>query len=412
MKRFMNKKVLVVGVAVALAIAAGGAAFAYFTSTGGGTGAAQVGTPSNLIIHQLGTPVYDSTITPIPGSIPSYGAEAYAFNELGNEVTLASTLSPLSNVVVTMESWTCGNYLLGSTPCITTPGTSYPESITLDLYQAATGGIPGSLIASDTQTFNIPFRPSADPTNCGAGSSKWYDNAATAALFGVTADNTCHNGLASNITFDFSSQNIMLPSTVVYGISYTDHYGPVPTAGSNNPADSLNIAFTTASANVSVGSDTIPGDIFINDGYANNTNIFCTTVTPGTFMAANDDCAGVSGSPPVNDIPAVQFNVNSMADLYPGGTPQPINFSVTNPGGGNVYVNSVAISVSSITNMTIPGGCATGWFTINPSPVPFGFEVAPGTTDYYNDATISMIDEQYSQDGCEGATVNLTFTSS
>ena len=67
MKRFMNKKLLVVGVAVALVLGVGGAAFAYFSSTGSGTGSAGVGTGSNLIITQIGAPVYNS-LSPHLGS--------------------------------------------------------------------------------------------------------------------------------------------------------------------------------------------------------------------------------------------------------------------------------------------------------------------------------------------------------
>jgi hypothetical protein len=419
MRILKKKRYAIPAVVAATVLAVTGSAFAYFTSSGAGTGSAPVGTASNLVIRQLGTPVYDSTIAPIPGSLPSYGAEAYAFNEIGNEVTLASPAAPLSNVVVTMESWTCGNYLTGSTPCITTPGTSYPQSITLYLYQAATAGIPGALIASDTETFNIPFRPSSAPSSAGcADSTEWLDNAATAAAYGVTADNLCHHGLANNITFNFSSQGVVLPSTVVYGISYnTDHYGPQPTKGSSNPADSLNVAFTTASANVSVGSDTVPGDIFINDGYATNGNIFCGTITADTFMAANDDCSGVSGTPPTYDIPAVQFNVNSMSNLYPDNTAHLINFSVTNPGVGNVYVNGVTIAISSITQTAASvaaygaDSCNPSWFSFVQPTAPVNTELVPGTTDYSGDASITMIDESGNQDACEGATVNLAFTS-
>jgi hypothetical protein len=50
MKRFMNKKLLVVGLAAGLALGIGGAAFAYFTSSGSGTGTAQVGTATNNIV--------------------------------------------------------------------------------------------------------------------------------------------------------------------------------------------------------------------------------------------------------------------------------------------------------------------------------------------------------------------------
>jgi hypothetical protein len=54
MKRFMTKKVLVVGVAVAVVLGVGGAAFAYYTSNGSGTGSAATGDASPLHVV-LGT---------------------------------------------------------------------------------------------------------------------------------------------------------------------------------------------------------------------------------------------------------------------------------------------------------------------------------------------------------------------
>jgi hypothetical protein len=407
----MNKKVAVVGLAVALVLGVGGAAFAYFTSAGAGTGSSGVGLSSNLIINQLGnTVIYNSTISPLPGNIPSYGAEAYAFNQIGNEVNLAST-SPLNNVVVTMSSFTCESLVDGL--CTTTPGATFPVPITFNIYNEAVGGIPGTLIATDTQTFNIPYRPSYSPSHCGLGPynvGQWYD----------AATNTCYNGLANNITFNFSPQDITLPSTVVYGIVYSsDHYGPNPTEGSSNPADSLNVAFTTASTDVSVGSDAIPGDIFINSGYATNLTIFCTTVTVDTFMAANDDCDAVSGTPPMYDIPAVQFNTAGagIGDLYPGGASQPINFSVTNPGGGDEFISSVTITVSSISQTaagSLLGTCNPAWFGITQPTEPINVTIPPGGTLTYDPsgASIALGESHTDQDMCQGATVNLAFTSS
>ena len=52
--------------------------------------------------------VYNSLVgNPLPGNLPSVGAEAYAFNEFGAEVTLAGTNRQLTNAVVTMSSWGC-----------------------------------------------------------------------------------------------------------------------------------------------------------------------------------------------------------------------------------------------------------------------------------------------------------------
>ncbi|HXZ62730.1 MAG TPA: hypothetical protein VEG62_08305, partial [Acidimicrobiales bacterium] len=56
MKRFMNKKVVAIGLAVGLTLGAAGAAFAYFTSTGTGTGSATVGSATNWSVGESGTP--------------------------------------------------------------------------------------------------------------------------------------------------------------------------------------------------------------------------------------------------------------------------------------------------------------------------------------------------------------------
>jgi hypothetical protein len=52
MKRFMSKRVAVVGIAVGLTLGMSGAAFAYFSSIGGGTGSATAGTSTALTISQ------------------------------------------------------------------------------------------------------------------------------------------------------------------------------------------------------------------------------------------------------------------------------------------------------------------------------------------------------------------------
>ena len=447
MKRFMNKKVATVGIAVALVLGIGGAAFAYFTSSGGGTGSAQVGTAANLSIHQDGATVYDSTVAPLPQDMYSEAFEATGTFEFGNEIHLTSSTQPLSTVLVTMSSWPCETGS-GAT-CSTTPGATYSVPITLNIYTAESGGVVGSLIASDTQTFQLPYRPSADNTNClgpnldnpnaapGAPNGEWYD----------ATTKTCSIDLNSNITFagsKFTPAEPVLPGTVIYGIEYnTDNYGPNPIAGTNSPVDGLNVAVSDDSNDVSVGSDAVTGDFLDsteNVSYCNNSPSLGTSVfqydpysAPCTGGNAVDNPAPngtpeTLGYPTGFWVPAVQFNVTNPVspDLYPGGAAQPINFTVDNLGSVPAYLGSVSISVASDSANGLvestPGdtntdvaGCYASWFGFTDVPVVVNGNIPVGNTDYlssHTGAAISMLESGTNQDACEGAALGLVFTSS
>ena len=45
----------------------------------------------------------------------------------------------------------------------------------------------------------------------------------------------------------------------------------------------------------------------MNSALSNNLNIFCSTVPTDTLVQAYNDCNTVSGTPPLYDIPAVEF---------------------------------------------------------------------------------------------------------
>jgi hypothetical protein len=240
--------------------------------------------------------VYDSTVNPKPGNLPSVGAEAYAFKELGDNITFAGTARSPKTVTVTMSSWACqsGSWYAGN--CATTPGATYAIPITLNIYNAASP-TPGALIATKTQTFAIPYRPSADNVNCtGDNAGKWYE----------PTTGTCFNGLASNITFDLSSMNILLPNSVVYGITYdTTHYGATP-IGESAPCftssggcfyDSLNIALAPA---VVTGSKSFPDTLYWNNLYPGN---YCDGGLDGTGTFRLDSPTSACW---VGYVPAVQ----------------------------------------------------------------------------------------------------------
>jgi hypothetical protein len=271
--------------------------------------------------------LYNSIVSPLPGNVVSQSFEATETGQFGNAINLASP-GPLSNVVVTMSSWGCQNGNWNLDTCATTPGSTFSTPITLNLYALGTNGAVGSLIGTDTQSFTIPYRPSADNTHCTAAKGtlgEWYD--ATEAA--------CHNGLAVNITFDFSAKHLTLPGSLIYGIQYnTSDYGPAPyghgtacaatTAGCGY--DSLNVGLSSDATAVTAGTDVFPGKLYQDTKYA---PYWCDNGAAGTGAFRLDspgqdpnNCAvGSQGGWSINGtsapyyIPAVQFNGPSATTL-------------------------------------------------------------------------------------------------
>ena len=249
--------------------------------------------------------------------------------------------------------------------CVTTPGATFNEPITLNIYGVGANNAVGGLLATDTQTFAIPYRPSAsDPSvysaeGCTATSGKWYN----------ASDNTCNNGLATNITFNLSAQGVVLPNNVIYGIAYnTSDYGATPYGDSTAcygttsgcGYDSLNVGLNQDPTNVSVGTDPNPGTIYWDTATAAD---YCDDGAGGTGTfridgAANtstcyDGGAGtgwaVSGTGSPYYVPAVQINAtagpSSTVVVTPpnlvSGSPTTGQFVVTNEtagGGGSVSI--------------------------------------------------------------------------
>lgn len=227
-------------------------------------GAALVGVTSTSANADTGggRVFYSSLPLPTPANVPSEGPDAYAFNELGNEVTVGSHSDrALTNVILGLSSWACVSGAWNTNDCVTPEGSTFSEPITLNIYNAPASGsyTAGSLIASVTRTFDIPYRPSQSSQCVGTSAGEWYD----------PASQSCYHGLYT--TVDFHLDGVKLPSTFVYGIAYnTTSYGPSPIGASapchatpqGCPYDSLNIALSQDPTNVSVGSDTVPGTVF------------------------------------------------------------------------------------------------------------------------------------------------------
>jgi hypothetical protein len=202
------------------------------------------------------TVIFDNHPSTLPSNLYSIGPEAYSYKEFGAQVQFAGTARKLSTATVTMSSWACEHGGWNTHDCVTTPGATFNVPITFNVYSVGVNNAVGPLIATQTQTFAIPYRPSTS-ASCSSGGG-WLDSSSV-----------CKNGLANNIVFTFSG--VTLPDKAIFGITFnTDNYGysPLHTTGSTSPTDALNVGMypggdgtgTTAAA-PSVGT-------FLPDGFS------------------------------------------------------------------------------------------------------------------------------------------------
>jgi len=245
--------------------------------------------------------VYSNIPSTLPGNLPSFAFEARSASEFGGLVELASGARTNPVVTVTMSSWGCqsGGWSTGN--CVTTPGAVFSEPITLNIYAVnPVDNSVGDLLASDTQTFKIPYRPSADDTNCrGADAGKWYK----------MTDSTCYDDLEHNISWDLGGQSVTLPDQVIVSVMYNTSdwgYQPIGDAAPchSRPGgdvcgyDSLNVALVTT--HPLVGIDPLPASAYVSSFW---TGAYC----PGTAGTAQgifrldpgcwDVAHGSSGTP-------------------------------------------------------------------------------------------------------------------
>jgi len=366
----------VIGLTVGLIAGASGLAFAYFTSSGTGTGTASVGHATALTITQVGA-AYDS-LTPSGSYVQDQTYGGAGVTEFGNEINLTSG-GVLGTVVVAFRNW--GPVL-----------TNFP--VTLNIFNPATTSPDSAAIGSVTVDANF-------------------------AAVSVGGDPS-----TSTVTFDFSSQDLTVPATIVYGVAFAG-------AGTSGPGSSLNVALSSSGSDLSIGTDPNAGTVFVNllnstwiSGWQTDTGV-CSTTPSTTGFASTDvwaaspgDCTsnavangGAYQSAQGADIPAVEFNVDGVMNtppLYPGEPAQPITYIISNPGASPVGVTGVTTSLLSISGANNNAACAAGnWFTITQGTysgiIPAGGSVTDST------ASIGLNESGSNQDACENAALSLGF---
>jgi len=196
--------------------------------------------------------IYNAIPDPLPGNLGSLGFEATSTSEAGDYVHLAAgTPRNITEITVTMSTWA----LHSTYPSMDSSGWQHP--ITLNIYNVIPGtpNMRGSLIASRTQTFDIPWRPEGDAT-CG---STGY------GLRWRAPDGNCYNGMAFNIIFDLSSLGVTLPDDVLLAIAFnTQHYGASP-IGVTGPYNSLNLGLQGSAV---AGTDDDTDKLFLDSKWS------------------------------------------------------------------------------------------------------------------------------------------------
>jgi hypothetical protein len=245
--------------------------------------------------------VYDNVPSPLPGNVVSEAFQATQTSEFGGQIKLVGTERQDPSVTVAMSSWGCQTGAWSTGDCATTSGATFTHPITLNLYGVLPSGEPGSLIASVTQSFAIPFRPSANAA-C-SDPSQWSPNGGT----------DCFNGLAHTIAFDLTGRGVSLPDRVIVAVAFnTTNYGENPIGASTcsaTPAgcgyDSLNVGVTGPPT---VGSLPRPVDAYLDSATGGQ---YCDGGTGGTETLRLDAGCWMDTTPG-DEEPAVQVDASTI----------------------------------------------------------------------------------------------------
>ena len=194
----------------------------------------------------------------------SLSYQASETSEFGAMIQLSgSGPFALTSATVTLSNW-------GAESAFETVGISSGFSLpmTLNIYGVGADDSVGALINSLTFDAFVPWRPEADPGNCGAGSTQF-----------LGSDGACHDASLSTVTFNFDISSALVPGQIIYGLVFnTSSYGPNPT-GTTTPADSLN--FAMASDPPTTGDNPLPETAYWN------------TMNPGSYTDGGTAGVGI-----------------------------------------------------------------------------------------------------------------------
>jgi len=211
--------------------------------------------------------VFDSLPATNPGSLASYGMQAYQMREFGQRLQLGGTARMLGSIEIGFVDWACENWASGATPCTTTPGAAFTVPVTVNVYEAgASDETVGDRIATTSKDVEVPFRPSADEA---CGDNRWSPNGG--------AD--CFNGYYFTEVFGFE-ENPVLPDDVVVSVAYDTRTQGFEPTGAVGPVDSFNVAVSGTLGDVGAVADP-------------TTSVFIDSATAAHYTPDGIDATGI-----------------------------------------------------------------------------------------------------------------------
>ncbi len=224
------------------------------------------------------TTIYNNIPNPHPKDLVSQSFEATSTSEFGGQVEFAGTARSEPTVKVALSSYACQTGT--SSTCKSAMNSRFQWPITLNVYEVGAGGTIGPRIATDTQTFSIPYRPSSS-VKC------------PETIEGKGWGKECDLGILSRISFKL--KRVTLPTTAIIAVAFnTENDGAAPT-GEAGPYNSLNVSVSSSymynegtkgweftALPLLVGADPLPADAYLSstsggaycDGGASGTGSF------------------------------------------------------------------------------------------------------------------------------------------
>ena len=129
------------------------------------------------------------------------------------------------------------------------------------------------------------------------------------------------------------------------------------------------------------------------------------------YFTAGGTGTGTATTAETEPMTAIQTSV--VTEMGPGIAAQTLSGDITNPTAEQVYVTSVTASISSVDKAVgAPAGvCTAADYTLADATMLVGAEMEPDlNTAVWTGATLALNNNPAaSQDGCQGATVNIAY---